>query len=171
MRRRLFLTVVGLHALLLLGWAGGLEWSRATSTTVLLDVVERDPRDLLRGDFVTLNYAISTLPPATEAALGATLPGQRVWIALAPEGPTWRVATAAPSREALALGPGQRLIVGTLAAERWGGGRRVEYGIERYFVPEGRGTPPRGRMQAEVALSAGGGAQLLRLLVDGHPYP
>ena len=166
MRRRLYVAIVAVHAVFLLAWAGSLEWSRATATTIRLDVVERDPRDLLRGDYVTLAYRISTLPPGA-LPTGSVPPGGRVWVALAPDGETWRVAAAAPTREALALGPGQRLIAGTLGR----GGAQVVYGIERYYVPEGKGTPPRGRIEAEVALAADGRPHLLRLLVDGRPYP
>ena len=171
MRRQLFVAIVAVHAAFLLAWAGALEWGRATGTTIRLDVVERDPRDLLRGDYITLSYEISTLPPAALESAAAIPPGGRVWVVLEPDGPTWRVAAAAPSREALALQPGQRLITGTVRSERRDSGPRVDYGIERFYVPEGKGTPPAGRMQAEVALSTDGQPQLLRLVVDGRPYP
>jgi uncharacterized membrane-anchored protein len=42
---------------------------------------------------------------------------------------------------------------------------------ERYYVPEGKGTPPGGKMEAEVALTPDGRPFLTRLLVDGRPYP
>jgi uncharacterized membrane-anchored protein len=48
---------------------------------------------------------------------------------------------------------------------------RVDYGIGRYYVPEGKGTLPRGNTEAEVALTRDGRAFLIRLFVDGRSYP
>jgi uncharacterized membrane-anchored protein len=48
---------------------------------------------------------------------------------------------------------------------------RLDYGIGRYYVPEGKGTLPRGATEAEVALTPDGRAFLIRLFVDGRPYP
>jgi Predicted membrane protein (DUF2157) len=45
------------------------------------------------------------------------------------------------------------------------------YGIERFYVPEGRGMLPRGRVEAEISLPSSGRALLTRLFVDGRPYP
>ena len=46
----------------------------------------------------------------------------------------------------------------------------VDYGIDKFFVPEGKGTP-HGKMVAIVAVGRGGRPHLKRLLVDGRPYP
>lgn len=51
---------------------------------------------------------------------------------------------------------------------------RVEYGIERYYVPEGEGKPiEEARNDDNVAIavrvSPAGGAQIRSLLVDGKP--
>ena len=82
----------------------------------------------------------------------------------------WEVAAASFSKEKLRLASGQRLIVGTL--QRHGReGVHVFYGIEDYYVREGKGNPPRGKMEAEVALTADGTPLLTQLLVNGRPYP
>jgi uncharacterized membrane-anchored protein len=51
---------------------------------------------------------------------------------------------------------------------------RVEYGIERYYVPEGEGKPLEearqdGNVSIAVRVSADGTAQIRSLLVDGKP--
>jgi uncharacterized membrane-anchored protein len=46
---------------------------------------------------------------------------------------------------------------------------RVDYGIERYYVPEGKGTILGGRVEAEIALTESGRPFLTRLFVDGRP--
>jgi uncharacterized membrane-anchored protein len=177
MRRRLFLGLVVLQTVVLLGWAATLELARARAALVRLEVVPVDPRDLLRGDYVALRYAISTLK---DAQLVGRRPewsdvDQTVYVALAPKDGVHVVAAASLDRRALTLGPGQLLIVGRLrhaAGSRASSGPLgVEYGIERYYVPEGKGNLPPGRQEAEVALTADGRAFLARLFVDGKPYP
>ena len=173
MRRRLFVALVVLHALVLAGWAASLERTLARATTVRLEIVQRDPRDLLRGDYVWLNYRISEVPLAAFSGRRPAY-GDRVWVALAPKDGGWQVAGA--SLAPLAPAPGQRLIVGRSHGDVYRArGQpdhvRVAYGIERYYVPEGKGTAPRGKLEAEVALADDGRPFLTRLFVDGRPYP
>ena len=171
MRRRVFLLGVLIHALVLIGWAASLETARARSVTVRLEVLQRDPRDLLRGDYIRLGYKIADIPSSAFVTSPVGVRGgARVYVALTPRGEVWEVATASLSRERLRLASDQRLIVGTLQYQ----GRdrvRVSYGIEDYYVREGKGNPPRGKMEAEVALTADGTPLLTRLYVDGRPYP
>ena len=176
MRRRLFVGFVVLQALVLVGWAASLEQARARATLVRLEIAPLDPRDLLRGDYIVLNYAISTLP---ESQLVGRRPewsdaGRPIYVALAPRDGRHVAVAASLEREALPSGGNQRLIVGRLrgaGGRASGGPRGVEYGIEQYYVPEGKGTLPPGRMEAEVALTVDGRAFLTRLFVDGKPYP
>jgi uncharacterized membrane-anchored protein len=171
-RRRLFLLGVLLHAAVLVGWAASLEISRARSMTVRLEVVQRDPRDLLRGDYIWLNYAVSDIPVSAFASPPDRAGrGEGVYVALAPKERFWEVAAASLSRETLPLAPDHRLLVGTLEFQNPRQLVHVLYGIERYYVPEGKGNPPPGKIEAEVALTADGRPLLTRLFVDGRPYP
>lgn len=172
MRRRLFLLGIFLHAAVLVGWAASLEVARTRATTVRLEVVQRDPRDLLRGDYVWLGYKASEIPLSAFAAPpDSALRGDPVYVALAPKEGVWEVAAASISRETLPLAPGHRLLVGRVQFVNPRQGVHVLYGIERYYVPEGKGNPPRGRIEAEVALTADGRPFLTRLFVEGRPYP
>ena len=177
-RRRLFAVLVILHALVLAGWAATLEQARARAAHVRLEVRPVDPRDMLRGDYIWLSYAISTLG---EEQLVGRRPdwsdlGQPVYVALGPRDGLHVVAAASLDRATLSLGPGQRLLVGRLTYGASSGrgapsARGVVYGIERYYVPEGRGFLPPGRREAEVAITADGRAFLVRLYVDGTSFP
>ena len=169
MRRRLFVAAVLLHATVLVGWAASLEWELARAPRIRLEVAQRDPRDLLRGDFILLHYRISEVPLAMLAGPpGRPDPGDRIYVVLAPKGGAHD--TVAAYRAAPTLAAGQRVIVGRLMFVR--GDRAVlRYGIERYYVPEGKGTAPRGQLEAEVALTDAGRPFLTRLFVDGRPYP
>lgn len=172
MRRGLFIAAVVLQALVLVGWSASLEWELASAVRIRLEVVQRDPRDLLRGDYVWLQYVIADIPLETIAG-GRPDYGDRVWVTLAPQDNVY--ALAAANRAPVAPGPGQRVIVGrvqTLSTTARGPEVHIVYGIERLYVPEGRGVLPRGgKFEAEIALAAGGRPFLTRVFVDGRPYP
>ena len=174
MRRRLFVLLVALHALVLVGWAASLEWALARAATIRVAVVQRDPRDLLRGDYIWLEYRFSEIPVSAFAGQRRPQTGDRVWIALVPRDGVWEMTAASLARAA--LGPGQRVLAGKVEYEvgRSGGAQRVRvrYGIERYYVPEGKGRPPRWeKIEAELALTEGGRPLLTRIFLDGRPYP
>jgi uncharacterized membrane-anchored protein len=169
-RARLFAGVILVHALVLVGWATSLEWGLSRAPRIRLAVAQRDPRDLLRGVYVDLRFEIQEIP--ADMIAGA-LPdhGDTIWVTLAPKG---RVhAAVAASRTRTTPGPDQRVIAGHVQSFGTGASRRlsVEYGIERFYVPEYAGTVPRGQLEAEIALTDSGRPFLTRLFVDGRPYP
>jgi uncharacterized membrane-anchored protein len=171
MRTRLFVAAVVIQALVLLGWAADLEWALAGAPRIRLAVAQRDPRDLLRGTYVDLRFEIQEIP-ATMLTPGALPgPGDSIWVTLAPKGDVYGVVAA--SRTPPTLEPDQRVIAGRA---RWFSSAvsrplHVEYGIEHYYVPETAGTVPRGKLEAEIALTRNGRPFLTRLFVDGRPYP
>ena len=133
--------------------------------TVLLRTVPVDPRDLLRGDYVTLNYEISRVAPGS---LAVTNPsqwiGRTVYVTLVPEGDGrhYRGGAILTERPAANI----TFIKGTLTDPS-----RIRFGIESYFVQEGKGRDyeeaiRRGRMWAEVALAADGDARLRGLVIE-----
>jgi len=172
MRRGLFIAAVVLQALVLVAWSAGLEWELAGAERIRLEVVQRDPRDLLRGDYAWLQYVIADIPLETIAG-GRPDYGDRVWVTLTPQDNVY--ALAAASRAPVAPGPGRRVIVGRVQSLVSASGRgpqvHIVYGIERLYVPEGRGVLPRGKVEAEIALAEGGRPFLTRVFVDGRPYP
>lgn len=173
-RRRLFVLLVVLHVLVLVGWVARLEWALARGATVRVAVLQRDPRDLLRGDYVWLQFPFSQIQ-LSDFAGGRPETGDRVWIVLTPRDGLWEMTAASLARASLPLAPGQRVLMGKVsyAVYARSGPERVnvEYGIERYYVPEGKGTPPQGKIEAELVLTDDGRPFLRRLLVDGRPYP
>ena len=129
------------------------------SRTVLLRVVPVDPRDLLRGDYVILSYDVSRPPNVQGLDAGMT-----VYVGLAPE---------EDGRHFIASGtvtpgppPPGLFLKGTVAS--YG---RVTYGIESYYVQEGRGhdydEAARARkLSAEVAIAPDGRPGLLGLVIE-----
>ncbi|MCF3642108.1 GDYXXLXY domain-containing protein [Rhizobium sp. TRM95111] len=147
---------------------------------VRLKTVPVDPRDLLRGDYVTLSYEISTIP-------GSLLVGpppesgswQPMWVRLAAGADgLWQASEASFSPLA---GKDGTVVAETLPTYYYplGDGSvpanlSASYGIERYYVPEGEGLvleEARNQQALEVVarVSAAGRMQISRILLRGEP--
>jgi uncharacterized membrane-anchored protein len=134
------------------------------SRTVLLRVVPVDPRDLFRGDYVTLSYEISRIP-----VLGATneTSSQTVYLGLAPDSDGRHYHGVSASFTPPVLNPEIPLYIrGTLS-----GPGRIIFGIESFFVPEGQGKPYEDaarsqNLSAEVVVASNGRAALKRLVIE-----
>src|SRR4029450_4070373 len=96
MRRGLFIAAMVLQALVLVAWSAGLEWELAGAARIRLDGVRRAPRDLLRGDYVCLQYVIADIPLETIAG-GRPDYGDRVWVTLAPQDNVYALVAASRS--------------------------------------------------------------------------
>ncbi|MBI4354133.1 MAG: GDYXXLXY domain-containing protein [Candidatus Omnitrophica bacterium] len=110
------------------------EFTLRTGQEIVLATVPVDPRDLFRGDYVTLRYQISSLDltrlPSDRSTFTA---GETVYVSLASDG-SHHVATRLDSRP-----PHGSLFLRGTAGEATGRDVSVLYGIESYFVPEGKG--------------------------------
>jgi uncharacterized membrane-anchored protein len=165
---KIFQVIAAAQAVFLLAWAGAHEYIRQHAETIILKGRPVDPQDLLRGDYMILSYDIGT-PPAGELG-GREEYGQDVWVLLEKR-ERYHVAVRA-SREKPEPGPGQILVRGK-TAYTWAGAPRVaiDYGIEKYFVPEGRGTPRFQLLEVEAAVSPAHRLYLKQVLLDGKPFP
>jgi len=170
--RWVLLATVAFQVVVLTGMIAGKLVPLRTGDVVLLRVEPVDPRDLFRGDYVILGYEISRVPPQGIAGLSAPRTmsnaqqwqGRAVYVALEPEsdGLHYRggpVSTVPPP-------PGTRFIEGALADSR-----RITFGIESYFVQEGKGKAYEAairnhRLWAEVAVTPTGRAALRGLRIE-----
>lgn len=173
---------------LVLGWlvASRIALLRSPDT-VTLATEPVDPRDLFRGDYVTLTYGITRL------TIGE-LPGDRdfsrgdaIHVELAPTGATWqavgvwhdypkpagrnkvirgRVTYVARNTGPLSGSDEETPCNGCVTAT-------VVYGIESYFVPEGHGRDIEGarnarQLSVDVSLAGDGEAAIKGLRLDGE---
>ncbi len=135
-----------------------------TGDKILFRVVPVDPRDLLRGDYVVLNYEFSRIPPYGIPGVDPNdQQGKTVFVTLEPEedGKHWRASQFS------ALEPSVGKFIRGQISER----NLIEFGIEAYFVQEGEGPKyeKAARMQnlsAEVALDENGSAVLRQLVIE-----
>lgn len=145
-RRRLIvaaLLAAGLQTGILAVMMKGSDDILANGTPVTLKTVPVDPRDLLRGEYVVLAYDFSALDTALITGEWPTEAGdQTLYVALVPDADgTWHAAEAS----FFPLIPSEgRVIIRSLpfrfepSAEK-PSVLRADYGLERYYVPEGEG--------------------------------
>jgi len=172
-------------ALLQIGFLGWIVAGRAAilrnGAEVLLEVEPVDPRDLLRGDYVALGYEISRIP----VKLVANIPpdqfssGDQPLVVRLGKGmdgywhpqAAWLDAAPAPA------GAGGVDIVGHIGAgwDLRDGNATLspDYGIERFYLPEGVGLAIQNDMRVrpfgvKVAVSKRGQAQVKALLDGGR---
>jgi uncharacterized membrane-anchored protein len=174
MKLKLFVLVLALQGAWILGTVAMQESALRVGRFVLLETQPVDPRDLLRGDFVRLNYNISDLPreifveprPAGEVSPGAT-----VFVALVPAGTNEFYQAARAGMEKFMPAANEVVLRGR-AAPGWrnrAGSVHLEYGLEQYFVAEGTGNP-RGKLTVQAAITRSGRASIKEVFVDGKPY-
>jgi len=155
---RWFVLVVAAQAVFLLGWAGWHEHVRTNAPVILLKTRPVDPRDLLRGDYMILGYDIGAVKPPE-----GVHDGYEFWVRLGKlDGYHVAVAASVEKPEVLA---GEVLVRATKGA------RGAEYGIENYYVPEGKGTPTFAKIEVEASVSPTHRLHIKRVLLDEKAYP
>ncbi|MEJ8473256.1 GDYXXLXY domain-containing protein [Roseibium algae] len=141
-----------------------------TGTEVTLAIRPVDPRDLLRGDYVIINLAITRLPSEIAATLEDPVSGETIYLELVPDDK----GIAQPTRLAR-----NRADLGALAIEgrvtsTGSASLTIDYGIDAFYLAEGTGkvieTLDTARVHLVAALAPDGQSLPLRLLVDGKPF-
>jgi uncharacterized membrane-anchored protein len=171
-------TVIALQVLWIAGMAASKEAHLARGPAVLLETRSVDPRDLLRGDYVILNYAISSIERSNiRGAVPADAHGKPVYVVLK-QGALFHTLVYA-SFEKPALQTGEVLLKGRASHGRWQRGVEnqaedqrpigVDYGLERFYVAEGTGNP-RGEITVQAVVDASGNALIRNVMIDGVPY-
>lgn len=142
-----------------------------------------DPRDLFRGDYVTLGYDISTIPRSfISGDLGRS---EKIYVRLVRDGDEWKPVAASRTLQQADARTLQSADGVTLAAYVQYAAKgqttapnttfRVRYGIEKFFVPEGTGRAIEKEVRtksviAHVAVGEDGTAALSGLSVAGTRY-
>jgi uncharacterized membrane-anchored protein len=170
-RERLVLLVAAaFQVILLLAMIGLRLMPLVSGDTILVRVVPVDPRDLFRGDYVILSYDFNRVPPGgIEGLQGPGWQHEREWqgrtvyvtLVLEPDGKHWRA-----ERFSIHQPAGSTYLRGRIA-----GPGRIEYGIESYYVQEGKGRAYEQairsrRLSAEIAVTADGQAGLRGLRIE-----
>src|SRR5690606_27132760 len=155
---RWFWAIVTLQVVALVAWAGYYEYLRQQAPGGLLKTRPVEPREWLRGDYMILGYEIADVPlPETDVPKGA------VWVVLERREIYHEAVVVAATRPELQ--PGQ---IAVRAQRYWG---QLRFGIESFYVPEGKGTPEFDKIEVEASVSPAGRLYIKRVLLDGREYP
>lgn len=156
-----FFAIVAAQMVLLLAMIGVKEYTLRTGTTVVLQTVPVDPRSMLQGDFVILQYKIATLPAHLKTRKLAK--GTAVYVVLGKGQEVWE----AEGYDLFQPGLGKVFIKG-----RVDGSGRLDFGLGTYFVPEGTGRiiERASDIKVKATINSQGSAVIKEILVDGEPF-
>jgi uncharacterized membrane-anchored protein len=150
---------------------------------VTVAVQPLDPRDIFRGDYVTLGYDFSILHvpgKAEEQSAPEFLPGSDAYVTLTPVSDNhWSVSSVTPAFPK-DVAPSDLVLKARIKSawrpqDKSDTTLNVRYGIEAYFVPEGTGRALESKVrehaiQAVLAVGRDGTAALKGLVVDGERH-
>ena len=172
MKLKLLVLILAVQVAWILGTTFLQERALRVGKVVMLETERVDPRDLLRGDYLILNYKISSVPTNLFAPpVKSDLPyGTKVFVALVPDANQFHVVTRASTNRFTAEA-NEILVIGKSAGRRWNvtNAVRIEYGLERYYVAEGKGNPA-GKPTVQAVVPMSGRARIKQVFMDGKPY-
>lgn len=153
------------------GFIASKQFTLKTGKTVVLETVPVDPRDLLRGDYVILSYKIGQLEFGNLNSEKKNYNhGEIVYVGLVPKGKYWEAVSVSSKRPT----ESSTVFIKGRITQGWGGRIGVNYGIESYFVPEGKGREfeqglRRGsqvKVVVEAAVNADGNALIKKVYLE-----
>ena len=166
-----FVLVVVFQLLALGGMLANREYLLRTGQVVLLKCQPIDPRSLLSGDYVRLNYTISTFREDQFRLFNRdneTFQQQdTIYVALekTANSPFWNAA--AVSHDLKKLKATYPVVMRGVFLFTWS--YQVRYGVEQYFVPQFEGLQIEREIRntsVEVAVSGSGESAIKRLFVN-----
>lgn len=166
-KRRLGLAAawVTLQVLFFVGWALREEskFGAGVGRSILVRTVPVDPRDLLRGQYMRLAYEWSRMevPGLQDVAPESG----EVWVVLGPEGEFHVPRRAARERPVLASP--EEVAMRGVVSDGW----RLEFGVEKYFVPEGTETPSAKEVTVRLRVGSDGVPRIETVYRNGVPWP
>lgn len=170
-QRTLFIVVVALQLLVLLGMIAQRVYLLRTGQRVILRCAPVDPRSFFSGDYVRLNYAISSVSSEDLVRLNIFAESfqqhQTVFLALERRDKDRHYSAAAISADQARLKKRHPLMIRATVVNPWSG-LQLRFGVEDYFVPQHQGPALERQMErvsVEVALNARGASAIRRLFL------
>lgn len=150
LQTRWLVAIAAVLALAQIAVLGSMIWGRAailrSGTEVVLEVRPIDPRDLLRGDYVIVGYTISGLDKSLFAGpMPESYSGPHTVFVRLKEGAggLWEAVSARFEGAAATVAAAGEIDMRGVAnfIPEGAGTIPVDYGIERFYLPEGQGRP------------------------------
>ncbi|MDD5194650.1 MAG: GDYXXLXY domain-containing protein [Candidatus Omnitrophica bacterium] len=168
-----FLAAILVQVAVLALFAYHKELSIRSGTKIIVEAIPQDPRSIFRGDYIRLSYEFSQIN------LNEVLHnkdnfyrGQEVFVKLSSIGDNWKPAQISDSL--LTSDKEDELIISGVVEEAYPGKSvNVIYGIESYFVPEGKGRYLEKQIlqhnvQVKLSIDKRGEASVCKIFIDGH---
>ncbi len=173
-KKRIFLIgIIILWIIIAVGVILSKQWTLSTGTRVLLETVPVDPRDLLRGDYVVLNYKIGTLDlTKINYKKQYYKPGEIIYVKLEPREKYWEAGEIREKKYIEQDG----VYIKAKVKSFYEHNLRLDYGINSYFVPEGRGkdietsmrSGSNNQVSVEVYIDRFGNAVLSKIYINDN---
>lgn len=170
MNRKTFIIAMLIPMIAILAFIGYNYYTYSTGEEILLKTVPVDPWELFRGDYVNLRYEISTVNLAQTPHEGDFAAGDDVYTVLYSGEKFWSVTKVGNYKPAL---QSNEVCIKGKVTSSYGNQLRVEYGIESYFVPEGKGRDIereiRNNVSVMVAVDSNCRAIIKELYINDKP--
>jgi len=186
--KNIFLLIIVIQIFSILGFSFSQEIILRTGEEVILETTPVDPRDIFRGEYVNLRYGISTL--TSDQCCFEFLEhdqreevdyGQTIYVYLEPFEEQWIANKASTSKKGKS-NPAHVLIRGKITSIESNCPNTIpddtckekeysiDYGIESYFVPEGKGQEIEQANELKVIarVNSRGIAKISNLIVNGE---
>ncbi|EKE28552.1 MAG: putative membrane protein [uncultured bacterium (gcode 4)] len=158
-RRRLIILVVAFWVTLIVGFVWYMEYIKQNWVMLIVKIEPVDPRDFLRWDYVTLSFPFSRIPDIKDER----------WKAVYVEFSKWadnRLIKIEKYSDRMPLNG--LAIKWTYAWDGW----TIEYGIEKFFVPEWKwhdleNAIREKKMEAQIAIDRFWRSIIKNILIDG----
>ncbi len=145
---------------------------------ILIHLLPVDPRDPLRGDYVTYRHDLSTVSGYYYRDEEQFREGETVYVPVVESAGFAFPGELRRTKPADGIFLKGRIMSVDIPAQ--GSHKtptyRLEYGIEQYFIPEGKGQifntwAPDRQAFIKVAVDSDGSSVLKQLYIDGKPWP
>lgn len=136
MDRRTFIKAMLVPAMILLGFIGYNYYTLNLGQEILLKTVPVDPRDLFRGDYVNLRYEISSIDLGNMMYDRPFVNGEEIFAILIKGEKFWFVTRVGHYSQPLQR---NEVCIKGQVKSSYENRINVDWGIESYFVPEGKG--------------------------------
>ena len=138
MNQRQFLLIMLIPAIVILSIIAVKWFTIFFGTEILLKNQPVDPRDLFRGDYVNLNYEISSVDLNKTPYDHDFIYGDKIYASLSKKDKFWTIDSVSHSKPVL---DEDQVCMKGKVEYIWSDRVSIDWGIESYFVPEGEGRP------------------------------
>ncbi len=166
MNRKEFIALMLIPTITILAFIAYNYFTYSVGEEILLRTSPIDPSDLFRGDYVNLRYEISTIDLTYIPNTGNFMIGDDIYAVISKGEKFWSIKKIGNHKPALLSN--EVCMKGRITSS-YGNQLSVEWGIESYFVPEGKGRDIErgiGNLTVKVAVDSNCRAIIKELYLD-----